>query len=145
MQTSKLFFQTLLTYIIVDVAYQAAIGLKLLTAFLSSSPLKDVYVQPTAVGAGLMLLFFCIIAGANLRLCIRPGLESGDHRMAAVNGALLGLAAYGTLALTNGWSLGGFPLLLSVTITLEGVFFSAVTSGLVTWWQLRGQSESSAE
>ncbi len=138
--STKLYFQTLVTYIVVDVAYQAVIGLKLLTAFLSTSPLKEVYVQPTAVGAGLMLLFFCIIAMANLQLCIRPGLADSSPGKAALNGGLLGLTAYGTLALTNGWSLGGFPLLLSLTITVEGLIFSMVTSGAVTWWHLRGKA-----
>ena len=137
MNIGKLFFQALVTYIVVDVAYQALIGLKLLTAFLSTSPLKEVYIQPTAVGGGLMLLFFCIIATANVKLCIVPGLTARSPRHAALNGGLLGLTAYGTLALTNGWSLGGFPLLLSLTITLEGLIFSMVTSGAVTWWHLR--------
>ena len=136
MSQMKLFFQALATYIVVDVAYQVVVGLRILTVLLEDSPLKDSYVQPTAVGGGLMLLFFALIAFANVTLVIKPALEAQSVRFALKNGAVLGLTAYGTLALTNAWSLNGSPLLFVLTIPFEGLLFSMVTSGLVTKWNL---------
>jgi uncharacterized membrane protein len=137
-----IYVRALGTYIVVDVAYQAAIGFHLMTHFVTNSPLKDVYVEPTPVGALLMLLFFALIAFANFKLAIEPAIEAESVRHAATQGAILGTAAYATLGLTNGWSLDGFPLLFSLNITLEGALFSAVTSGLTTWWVLRRASKA---
>ena len=141
MKPLKIYLRALVTYIVVDVAYQAAIGFHLMTHFVTSSPLKDVYVEPTRVGALLMLLFFAIIAFANLKLAIEPAIEAKSVRLASTRGAILGTAAYATLGLTNGWSLDGFPLGFSVAITLEGMLFSAVTSGLTTRWYLRRETQ----
>ena len=79
MQDTRLFFQALLTYIVVDVAYQLVVGFRLMSYFVETSPLKDAYVQPTGVGAALMLLFFSLLAFANLR---RRPLRSGWHPVA---------------------------------------------------------------
>ena len=137
MQRLKLFGQALITYIVVDIAYQIVIGFPLMKHFVESSPLKDSYIEPTGTGMALMLLFFATIAFANVVLAIEPALKAQCARTGATNGAILGLAAYATLGLTNGWSLGGFPVLFSLTITVEGLLFSAITSGLTTWLWLR--------
>ena len=47
-----------------------------------------------------------------------------------------------TLGLTNGWSIGNFPLPFALTITLEGLFFSLITSGLTAWLRLREHTET---
>ena len=127
-------------YVIVDVGYQLALGFGLMVHFVEASPLKDVYVEPTPLGAGLMFAFFSLIAFANVKLAIEPGIEAKSPKLAAIKGAILGLTAYATLGLTNAWSLGGFPLLFALTITLEGLLFSTVTSWLTTAWELRGEA-----
>jgi len=137
MQRLKLFGQALITYIVVDIAYQIVIGFPLMKHFVESSPLKDSYIEPTGTGMALMLVFFGIIAFANVVLAIEPALKAQSARSAAWHGAILGAAAYATLGLTNGWSLDGFPILFSLTITIEGILFSSATSGLTTWWWLR--------
>ena len=137
MHRLQLFGQAFITYISVDIAYQVVLGFPLMKYFVESSPLKNAYVEPTGTGMVLMLIFFALIAFANVVLAIEPALNACCVPTAARNGAILGAAAYATLGLTNGWSLDGFPFLFSITITIEGLLFSTITSSLTTWWWVR--------
>ena len=138
METVKLVFQALLIYVAIDVGYQATIGFQLMTHFVASAGINDIYTEPSRVGLALMAVFFFWIAFVNVKLCIQPGLRDRKVTVALVNGGLLGSAAYATLGLTNAWGLEGFPLAFALTITLEGLALSALTSGGVVWWNLRG-------
>lgn len=131
-----LYLQAFITYVVVDIGYQLAVGFSFFTHFIEGAQL-DFYVEPTSTGLVLMLVFFTLIAIANVHLCILPAIAAKSVSMALKNGALLGTTAYATLGLTNGWSIGDFPLAFALTITLEGLFFSLITSGLTTWSQLR--------
>ena len=137
MQNLKLFFQAFFIYLVVDIGYQLAIGFKLFTHFAETSGLSKIYIQPTSTGMVLMLLFFMLIAFSNLRLCILPAIDAKSPKLAMQKGALLGTTAYATLGFTNAWGIDNFPLAFALTITLEGLFFSLITSGLTTWLYLR--------
>ncbi len=140
MRRIKLIIQAFVTYVAIDIAYQVILGFPLMKHFVEASPLKDAYVEPTGIGMALMLIFFTIIAFANVVLAIEPAIDTGSAKTGFFRGAVLGTAAYATLGLTNGWSLGGFPVLFSITITLEGLLFSCITSGVTSWWVLRKTS-----
>lgn len=140
MRRIKLIVQAFATYVVVDIAYQVVLGFPLMKHFVESSPLKDAYIEPTGTGMALMLIFFSIIAFANVVLAIEPAIDARSAKTGFFRGAVLGTAAYATLGLTNGWSLGGFPVLFSLTITLEGLLFSGITSGVTSWWILRQTS-----
>lgn len=137
-----LYLQAFFIYLLVDIGYQIALGFSFFTHFIESAQL-DFYVEPSPTGLGLMLIFFTLIAVANVHLCILPAIEKKSVTVALKQGALLGTTAYATLGLTNAWSIGGFPLAFALTITLEGLFFSLITSGLITWLRLRRAPESS--
>ena len=137
MKSLSLFVQALVIYVVVDVAYQAIVGLHLLTAFVARAGLEDVFVPPEGNGLLMMPLFFALLAWANVQLAIRPAIAAGSVGVAVRHGALLGAACYGTLGLTNGWSLRGFSPLWTIAIVAEGILFSVVTSALTTWWALR--------
>ena len=137
----SLYIQAFITYLVVDIGYQLAIGFSFFTHFIESAQL-GFYIEPTGTGMALMLVFFTLIAVANVHLCILPAIAAKSVPLALKNGALLGTTAYATLGLTNGWSIGDFPLAFALTITLEGLFFSLITSGLTTWLRLRKQAPS---
>ncbi|MEO0600068.1 MAG: DUF2177 family protein [Myxococcota bacterium] len=137
MKSLPLFVQAFVTYVVVDVAYQAILGFHLMTWFIERAGLQEVYVAPSGRGLVMMLLFFVLIAWANVQLVIRPAIAARDVGQALRNGALLGAACYGTLGLTNGWSIRDFALGSTIAIVAEGIVFSMVTSGLTTWWVLR--------
>ncbi|MEN0061304.1 MAG: DUF2177 family protein [Myxococcota bacterium] len=137
MTSLSLFVRALVIYVVVDVAYQAVVGLRLLTTFVAKAGLEDVFVPPEGPGLLMMLVFFALLAWANVQLAIRPAIAAGSVGVAIRHGALLGAACYGTLGLTNGWSLRGFSPAWTFAIVAEGILFSVMTSGLTTWWVLR--------
>jgi uncharacterized membrane protein len=100
-----LYLQAFITYVVVDIGYQLAVGFSFFTHFIEGAQL-DFYVEPTSTGLVLMLVFFTLIAIANVHLCILPAIAAKSVSMALKNGALLGTTAYATLGLTNGWSIG---------------------------------------
>ena len=74
---------------------------------------------------------------AIVKLVVEPAVEAKSLKMAATRGLLLGVTAYGTLALPNGWSLAGYPLSLVLEVLLEGVLFAPIASVVTTWWMLK--------
>lgn len=128
-------------YFVIDVAYQFAIGMRLGDHFITGT-LREVYGSPGGSAIVLIALFFLIIAYANLKLCIERGIEQRDWTLAAKLGALLGTAAYGTLALANGWTFADYPLGYVCTVTFEGILFSTITSGATTYLALRRLGEA---
>ncbi len=137
----KLYGQALLIYAAFDIAYQAAVGLRIFSQLVESAGLRHLYGQPSPIGMALMGVFFLLIALANMRLCVLPAIAARSVPIAARNGALFGTAAYATLGLTNAWSLPDFPLVLALVITAEGCVLSLVTSSLTTWLHLRSTPE----
>ncbi|MEM8862768.1 MAG: DUF2177 family protein, partial [Chloroflexota bacterium] len=63
---------------------------------------------------------------------VRPALEKENLILAIRNGFLIGITAYGTLAMTNTWSFSNYPLTIMFAIIFEGILFSTVASGLTT-------------
>ena len=74
--------------------------------------------------------FYVLYMAALLWFAILPGLRDGSVRTAAVNGAVLGAAAYGTWALTNRAVLTDWPWLLVPVDIAWGTALSAVTAAL---------------
>ena len=66
----------------------------------------------------------------------KEGWSRGQGREKCYDGRL-GAKADATLGFTNAWGIGDFPLAFAFTITLEGLCFSLITSGLTTWRHLR--------
>lgn len=81
--------------------------------------------QPDAVAGGL---FYVLYVAALTWFAVRPGLDAGSARLAAGNGAFLGLAAYGTWALTNRAVLADWPAALVPVDMAWGALLSAVSA-----------------
>lgn len=74
------------------------------------------------------IAFYLLIVAALLWFAILPAADAGDWSSAALNGAILGLAAYGTYDLTNLATMKGFPAPLALVDMAWGGVLSAVTS-----------------
>jgi uncharacterized membrane protein len=141
MNTIKLYFVAFFTYFGVDVAYQVAFGMRYMERQWASAGIADIkYAEANSLMFVYMLLFFAMIAVANLRLCIVPAIEAKSVKKAMHDGLLLGVTAYGTLGLTCGWTIDGFSPSIVVAFIVEGGAFSLVCSGFTTWFALRKQA-----
>ena len=76
------------------------------------------------------VLFYILYIGGILWFAILPSLETGGWQQAALNGALLGLLAYGTYDLTNQATLKTWPTFITVMDICWGSFLTS-TSAIV--------------
>ncbi len=83
--------------------------------------------SPAWIAAGGFYLFY--VAGI-VYFAVAPALGAGNWKTAALNGALLGLLAYGTYDMTNLATLKGWPLTMSlVDLVWGGVLTAASATG----------------
>ena len=130
------FISIFVIYITVDVAYQLSIGLKFMGGLYESAGIRDVMSeQPNH--AWTILPFFIMIAFVLLKLAVQPAIEKGQYRAAIQNGALIGIAAYGTTGVVFLWTIKGFPFLALGEILAEGIVFCSISSGLTAYLALR--------
>jgi uncharacterized membrane protein len=74
-------------------------------------------------------LFYLVFVAGILYFAVLPGLREGSLMVAVLNGAFLGLLAYGTYDITNLSVLKGYPPLLAAVDMAWGTFVSGVTAG----------------
>jgi uncharacterized membrane protein len=97
---------------------------------------------------GAAALFYALYLAAVVWLCVRPALGEGSWRRAAVNGAVLGLAAYSAYDLTNqatlriwSWRITVFDLGWGVLATAAAAASGYALTGLASKrGQIRGVS-----
>ncbi|MCU0611801.1 MAG: DUF2177 family protein [Candidatus Eisenbacteria bacterium] len=77
--------------------------------------------------AAAVAFYLLFIAGIVV-LAVIPAIEKGSMGKAVVQGALLGLVAYGTYDLTNLATLRDWPLLITVVDLIWGTILAAVVS-----------------
>lgn len=136
----KRFLMILILYFIIDLSYQIAFGMRFLGGLYAQAGLSDIMNKGPAY-FGTVPLFFIGIAFVLSRLVVEPAVAASSPRMGFVNGALIGLAVYGTLALVFLWQIKGFPPLAGLGFLLEGLLFPTLSSGLTVWWTLRKRRE----
>lgn len=81
--------------------------------------------------------FYLIYLVGVLIFAVRPALETGDWRKAAVYGALFGFFAYSTYDLTNFATLKVWSLKVTLIDMAWGTFLTAVTAGAGAWAALK--------
>jgi uncharacterized membrane protein len=86
--------------------------------------------RPKLAAAGVFYLLF--VAGLVV-FCVSPGVGQSGLGWAAWRGALFGLVAYGTYALTNLAVLEGWPLLVTLVDLGWGIVLATVTTVLGVW------------
>lgn len=118
--------------------YQVAFGLNQMSSQFENAGIDDVMTdEPQYIWT--VPIFFLVIAFVLLRVVVLPAIEEGSVRSAVINGALVGIAAYGTLAVVLLWSVRDYPPTAAGLVTLEGLLFPTISSGVTTWLFLRNR------
>lgn len=86
--------------------------------------------RPNMLAAGLFYLFY--IAGI-VYFAVLPGLQKDSLAVACLNGALLGLIAYGTYDMTNLATLKNWSLSVSIVDMLWGTVLTALSASAAYW------------
>ncbi len=73
--------------------------------------------------------FYLVFVAGIIYFAVLPALREGSFMMAVLNGAFLGLLAYGTYDITNLAVLKGYPPLLAAVDMTWGTFLSGLTAG----------------
>lgn len=82
--------------------------------------------RPDFVVAGV---FYAGYVAGIVYFAIAPALASGGFARALVNGALVGLLAYGTYDMTNLATLRGYPAEVAIVDIIWGMFLTATAAG----------------
>ncbi|MBM3609325.1 MAG: DUF2177 family protein [Alphaproteobacteria bacterium] len=78
--------------------------------------------------APAITFYFLYIAGI-VYFAVRPSLNGGKLSAAMLNGALLGVLAYGTYDLTNQATLKTWPVIVTVADMIWGAILTSVAAG----------------
>jgi uncharacterized membrane protein len=73
-------------------------------------------------------VFYAVFVAGLIYFAVMPGLREGSLALAVVNGALLGLLAYGTYDITNLAVLKGYSATLAMVDMTWGTFLSGLTA-----------------
>lgn len=133
------YLSVFLIYFIVDVTYQVLFGIDFAQRAQEAAGIKSIYATELE-NPIYILIWFLIMTVAIVKLVVEPAVEANSVKLAAFKGILLGVTAYATLALPNGWSIASYPLALVLEVILEGFFFAPIAASLTTWWLLRSNA-----
>ncbi|MEM7321579.1 MAG: DUF2177 family protein [Actinomycetota bacterium] len=141
-KTWRVYVSILVIYLVIDVLYQAAFGLNRMSSLFEDAGIDDVMTdEPQYIWT--VPIFFLVMAFVLLRVVVQPAIERGDVLSAFLNGALVGIASYGTLAAVFLWSVRDYPPAAAGFVMLEGLLFPTISSGVTAWLALR-QSDTAA-
>ena len=130
------YISVLLIYFVIDVSYQMLFGIPMSQSIQETAGIQGIFATEIAKPS-LILVWFLLMTLAIVKLAVNPALEARSVKKAAKNALLLGLTAYGTLGMANGWSLKDYPLSLVAEIILEGALFAPISASITTWWLLK--------
>jgi len=82
------------------------------------------------VNVAAAIAFYLLYTAGLLVMIVRPALDAGDWRSAALKGAFLGVFAYMTYDLTNLATLKGFPLHLAIVDMVWGGIITGAASAV---------------
>ena len=129
-------------YAIIDILWNFLIAFPFLYDPIHQANGTDLSFQRALPEAGILgivgiVAFFLLIGYANARFAIAPALESRSVGKAALNGFILGCAAYATFAAPFYLQVDTWPFVLVPIDILIGGFLSVATSGIITAIVLR--------
>lgn len=112
-----------IAFLIID-----AIWLSTMADILYRPLLGDKLAEPFNLAPAVV--FYLLYIFGIVFIAILPALEAGDWRKALINGAVLGLVAYGTYDLTNQATLKDWPTIITVADLAWGTFLTATAATL---------------
>ena len=138
------FIAAFIIYAVIDIAWNfspIAVGMYARFHEASGSPLSDIQ-RDNLNGIGFIfagIIFFALIAYANSRFAIEPAIRERSVRLAMVNSAVLGCAAYATYIVPVFLIIRDWPGALVPIDIIIGGLLSLITSTIVTAVALRLQ------
>lgn len=136
------FIAAFIIYAVIDIAWNfspIAVGMYARFHEASGSPLSDIQ-RDSLNSIGFLfagIIFFALIAYANSRFAIEPALRERSIRLAMVNSAVLGCAAYATYIVPVFLIIRDWPGALVPIDIIIGGLLSLITSTIVTAVALR--------
>lgn len=136
------FIAAFIIYAVIDIAWNfspIAVGMYARFHEASGSPLSDIQ-RDNLNSIGFVfagIVFFALIAYANSRFAIEPALRERSVRLAMVNSAVLGCAAYATYIVPVFLIIRDWPGALVPIDIIIGGLLSLITSTIVTAVALR--------
>lgn len=122
MQYVIAYFAAALTFFALDMAWFAGLAKNFYFSRLGEL-VRD---RPDFLVAGV---FYAGYVAGIVYFAIAPALAGGGMARALVNGALVGLLAYGTYDMTNLATLRGYPAEVAIVDILWGVFLTMTAAG----------------
>lgn len=129
MTFAKAYAFTVVVFLVVDLVWLGVVARGFYAAQLGPLLRDSPMVAPAAV-------FYVAYVAGIVWFAVLPALASGDWRTAALNGAILGLLAYGTYDMTNLSTLKGWPVAVSVVDMVWGGVVTGV-SATAGWFLTR--------
>ncbi len=114
---------TLVAFLVIDLFWLGVVARRFYKAQLGS--LMRARVNWAAAGG-----FYLVYVAGIVFFAVAPALTAGSWTTAAVNGALLGLLAYGTYDMTNLATLKGWPLQMSLVDMAWGTFLTGACAAI---------------
>ena len=136
------FIAAFIIYAVIDIAWNfspIAVGMYARFHEASGSPLSDIQ-RDNLNSIGFVIagiVFFALIAYANSRFAIEPAIRERSVRLAMVNSAVLGCAAYATYIVPVFLIIRDWPGALVPIDIIIGGLLSLITSTIVTAVALR--------
>ena len=118
---AKAYVATLIVFLAIDALWLGVVA----RGFYMSQVGALLREQPNMVAAGLFYLGY---AGGIVYFAVAPGVARGSWRVAARNGAVLGLIAYGTYELSNLALLPSWPVAMTVVDMIWGTVLTGVSA-----------------
>ena len=122
-QTVVLYVATLVALLAIDFVWLSIMGERLYRPVLKDTLLQDFRLVPAIV-------FYLIFTAGLVHFAGLPALSARSFRLAAVNGAALGLVAYATYDLTNQATLREWSTTLTVADLCWGTILSTAATSI---------------
>jgi uncharacterized membrane protein len=123
MTFAKAYGFTLAAFLVIDLIWLGVVARGFYVSQLGPLLRDNPLIAPAA------LFYLAYVAGI-VWFAVNPALADGSWRTAVLNGAILGLLAYGTYDMTNLATLKGWPLGVSIVDMLWGGAITAVSASL---------------
>ena len=123
MAIGVVYLAALASFLVID-----AIALKWVMYPLFSVHIGDLLRENVQVGVALA--FYLIYVAGVVYFAVLPALEKSSYGLAVLNGAILGLLAYGTYEATNMATIKGWSMSMVVVDTMWGAVLTATVASV---------------
>lgn len=130
------YIMTLVSLVAIDFFWLSTMASRLYQPVMGDMLIADFRLAPAVA-------FYLLYSAGLMFLAVRPGLEKGSPRWAALHGAVLGFTAYATYDLTNQATLKNWSTALTLADVAWGALLSGTAASIGCWAALRASRRNS--